>query len=159
MHKLSALLREQLDDKNGKIPPIPVQVEINGDRSILIKAKGYGDYYSSDGNGCPILIEQVNGKLRVIIWTDINEQDPTHIIDLSGALESKREKDDTFGCSECKKTFDVEDSVKKGKKEKMYCPECAEKIPQGATPDDCPTCPILGTAACNSCPENPREYS
>jgi hypothetical protein len=28
--------------------------------------------------------------MRLVIWADINQQDPTHIIDLSGALESKR---------------------------------------------------------------------
>ena len=38
----------------------------------------------------PILLERHDGKLRLVVWADINEQEPTHIIDLSGALESNR---------------------------------------------------------------------
>jgi hypothetical protein len=49
-----------------------------------------------EGTGCqcgdfpPIFIEWYDGKPRIIIWADINEEEPTHIIDMSGALESNR---------------------------------------------------------------------
>jgi hypothetical protein len=33
--------------------------------------------------------------------------------------------DDEFKCDGCGTVFDIEDSVKKGKKEPMYCPSCA----------------------------------
>lgn len=90
--KLNTLLQEQLDDKDGKILPLSVQVEANGLQNILIKAKGYGDRCSGDGDGYPILIEQANGVLRVVIWGDINSVDYTHCIELGGALESKRKE-------------------------------------------------------------------
>jgi hypothetical protein len=38
------------------------------------------------------LLESVNGHLRVIIWADINAEDPTHIIDLEGARETARKE-------------------------------------------------------------------
>jgi hypothetical protein len=44
----------------------------------------YDEYYS------PIVIEWYDGVPRIIIWADINDPDPTHVIDMSKALESNR---------------------------------------------------------------------
>jgi hypothetical protein len=60
------------------------------DRDISIRVEGYSDACSLDGCGTPILIERWEGELRVVIWGDINQEDPTHIISLEGARESKR---------------------------------------------------------------------
>lgn len=57
---------------------------------IVIRPKGYGDACSKDGDGFPIMIEKYDGKLRVILWGDINMQDPTHTIDMEGAREDNR---------------------------------------------------------------------
>jgi hypothetical protein len=46
-----------------------------------------GDNTSVKGLGWPLVI--VDNKLYV--WGDINQEDPTHVIDLSGALEVNRE--------------------------------------------------------------------
>jgi len=61
---------------------------------ILIEATGYGSY---DGMGVPgegcndiVMVEHYGGRLRVIVWGDINQEDATHIIDLEGARESNR---------------------------------------------------------------------
>ena len=62
----------------------------NGPNGILVAVQGYGDMPSPDGQGQPILIEKYNGELRVVIWSDINQEDPTHIISLEGAREDKR---------------------------------------------------------------------
>jgi hypothetical protein len=43
-----------------------------------------------DGDYAPIFIEWYDGVPRIIIWADINDQDPTHVIDMSKALESNR---------------------------------------------------------------------
>ena len=57
---------------------------------ILIGIKGYGDSFSKDGCGSPIMIDYFNNKLQVVVWSDINEEEPTHLIDLKGAKESNR---------------------------------------------------------------------
>ena len=61
---------------------------------VLVRPEGTGDMPSPAGHGWPVLIEIYNGTPRIIIWSDINEEDPTHTIDLSGALESSRIEED-----------------------------------------------------------------
>jgi hypothetical protein len=66
-------------------------VKISDSGEVLAIAPcGYGDHYSEDGTGSPILLEFVNGVPRLLVWADINEGDPTHVIDLGGASESLR---------------------------------------------------------------------
>ena len=62
--------------------------------SLVIKIDGYGDFGSADGYGEPIYLEHYDGKLVLRVWADINQEDPTHTIDLSGALEAAREVED-----------------------------------------------------------------
>ena len=62
--------------------------------AVLIRPEGTGDYGSAEGHGNPVLVEFVNGTPRVFVWADINQEDPTHMIDLSGALESNRTEED-----------------------------------------------------------------
>ena len=57
--------------------------------AICIRPEGYGDCGSADGYGCPILLERHKGRLRLIVWSDINQQEP-QIIDLEGAREDQR---------------------------------------------------------------------
>ena len=57
-----------------------------------IRADGYSDYCSQDGEGEQVLIENRHGVPHVIIWADINDEDPTHIVSLAGAAESERRK-------------------------------------------------------------------
>jgi hypothetical protein len=63
---------------------------IGDDLGIQIKADGYGDVHSKAPHGCPVLLEFYDGKLILHVWSDINQEDPTHSIDLSGALEKHR---------------------------------------------------------------------
>ena len=58
--------------------------------AIRIMFKGYGEKCATDGHGSPILIEIHDGRIRVVLWSDINHEDYTHAIDLGDALESKR---------------------------------------------------------------------
>ena len=60
------------------------------DDHICICPEGYGDKTSKDGHGAPIMIEIHEGKVKVILWSDINQEDPTHNVDMSGAMETKR---------------------------------------------------------------------
>jgi hypothetical protein len=68
---------------------VDVKVEcVNG--SIYIMPEGYGDATSENGSGCPIMVEIWEGKLRLVAWSDINKEDPTHAISLETAKESIR---------------------------------------------------------------------
>lgn len=51
---------------------------------------GYSDCCSQDNRGAPIYIERFEGNLRAIIYADINQEEPTHIISLESAKTSKR---------------------------------------------------------------------
>jgi len=57
---------------------------------LEIGVKGYGDCESEDGHGCPIVLDYFGGKLHLLVYADINSSEPTHKIDLAGALESNR---------------------------------------------------------------------
>jgi hypothetical protein len=68
-----------------KIRKVRVTIETQG---VCIQPEGTGVY---DGADCgPILVEFQNGKPFLHVWADINEDSPTHTIDLSGALEAAR---------------------------------------------------------------------
>ena len=69
---------------------LPVKVELCP-QGITVYPKGYGDATSADGYGSPILIEFYSGELRVVLWSDINREDPTHTISMEEARESNRQ--------------------------------------------------------------------
>lgn len=60
------------------------------DRGLEISLPEHGQF-SVQHNGAPIWLEHHDGKFLLYVWADINQEDPTHSIDMSGALESKRE--------------------------------------------------------------------
>ena len=65
-----------------------VTIKVERDNSaLIIHPEGMGVW---DGDYAPVLLERHQGKVRLIVLADINDQEPTHIIDLSGALESNR---------------------------------------------------------------------
>ena len=77
-----------LTDQNGNGEKVTVQVEaLVNDNALAIHPAGTGCY--DDEDSAPILLELYNGKIRLLVWNDINCQDPT-IIDLSEALEKNR---------------------------------------------------------------------
>lgn len=60
------------------------------DNYIEIGADGYGEQGATEGHGYPVVLEFHEGKLRCLVFSDINNEEPTHTIDLEGALESAR---------------------------------------------------------------------
>lgn len=78
-----------LKDVMGNENDLEVVVEGN-ELAISIRPKGFGDCCSADGHGSPILLENRAGKPFLIVWGDINKEDPTHVIDLSEAEETAR---------------------------------------------------------------------
>jgi hypothetical protein len=89
-HPCSTILRDAQPDHGDRLP-IRLVVSPNG---VSLHAEGYGDRTSAAGHGTPVFIELYRGELRVILWTDINEEDPTHVIPLDGAKEGRRRADD-----------------------------------------------------------------
>lgn len=59
--------------------------------SIDIVPEGYGDAGSEDSHGVPILLEIYEGRLRLLVWNDINVEDPV-IIDMEEARETNRKE-------------------------------------------------------------------
>lgn len=68
---------------------LPVLIRFNGS-GINISPQGYSDFDSPAGSGAPIYLEFYEGHLRLIVWSDINAQEPSHIIDLERAREEFR---------------------------------------------------------------------
>ena len=79
------------DDDCSEVVDGKVTIE-KGNIGLLIKVRGYGDHDSQDGHGCPIILERLNGRLRLVVYNDINDEEP-QIIDLEGARESERLSD------------------------------------------------------------------
>ena len=83
-------LKEVMSGSSGvdenKTTKVKVSLENDG-LALLVHPEGYGVW---DGEYAPILIEQHEGKMRLIVWGDINDEEPTHIIDLEGARETDR---------------------------------------------------------------------
>ena len=52
--------------------------------ALLFEPKGYG-VKGMDGDCAPVLLEVCDGNLRLVVWADINAEEPTHVIDLEGA--------------------------------------------------------------------------
>lgn len=84
----------ELDNVYDKdVPPIRVLgFQSESGQGLGIVIEGHGDAVSANGYGYPILLENRDGKLFLVVWADINSDDPTHIISLAGARESEREE-------------------------------------------------------------------
>lgn len=84
------LIKEQCSDT----PPVEMKVNILSEGGqIWIQPKGYGEKCAMDCHGWPIGIEIWQGRLRLILFDDINREDP-QIIDLEKAKETCRLNND-----------------------------------------------------------------
>jgi hypothetical protein len=63
-------------------------VEIDGTSWVNISLNGFSTATAEESE--IIVLELYEGKPMLRVWADINEEDPTHNIDLSGALISKK---------------------------------------------------------------------
>jgi len=85
------ILTEQNSEYVGEHKRVKLELDEVMEGKIWIKLEGYGDPSSQDGEGCPVGIEIWEGQLRLIVWDDINVQDP-RIINMEGANELAREE-------------------------------------------------------------------
>jgi len=89
------ILKEQSADCPKATIPIQLVCE-NG--QLWIQPKGYGEKCAEDDHGFPVGIEIWEGKLRLIVFNDINSEDP-QIINLENAKESCRIEESQENCS------------------------------------------------------------
>jgi hypothetical protein len=89
----TCVLKDVIHGQPGE-QPVTVAIE-NHNLALIVHPKGYGVY--DDDDSAPILLERHKGKLRLIVWADINSQEPTHIIDLEGARVDVRQKEENHG--------------------------------------------------------------
>ena len=80
-----------LVDHDGGDRTIPIQLkdECNG-AGLVIRPEGYGCFGCVDGTTGPLYLEVHEGRLRLIVWADINDEEPTHVIDLEDSREDRR---------------------------------------------------------------------
>ena len=70
----------------------PLRTELSNDPGPAIEVfiKGMGTCNMAEGYGSPVYLEFYEDNWTLHVWADINQEDATHRIDLSGALESRR---------------------------------------------------------------------
>ena len=71
-------------------PPINAKVSVNC-HGIFVSFQDHGA--CTEDNAECALIEQIKGEPRVIVWGDINQEDPTDTIELHGARHDHRSED------------------------------------------------------------------
>jgi len=107
----ATIIKEQCPD----VQHVEIKVNILSEGGqIWIQPEGYGEKCATDGEGFPVGIEIWQGRLRLIVFDDINREDP-QIIDLESARETARKR-----CNWCKKEIDTE-SIKW--KSLLFCSE------------------------------------
>ena len=87
-----------LKEQSAECPKVTIPIQFvceNG--QLWIQPKGYGEKCAEDGEGFPIGIEIWQGKLRLIVFNDINSHYP-QIIDFENAKESCRIEDSQEDC-------------------------------------------------------------
>jgi hypothetical protein len=80
------ILIDNADPKGRKVEVRAVE----GNRFYEVRAKGYGEKAAADGEGSILAVEVYEDRLRVLVFSDINVEGPSHIIDLEGAGEDRR---------------------------------------------------------------------
>ena len=94
---LATILNDADPDHHGSLP---IKI-VSNDSAISIFPDGYGDFGSTPGHGCPVFLELYQGRLRLIVFPDINNQEPI-IIDLEAARDEHH-----IPCEEGKSTRKV----------------------------------------------------
>jgi hypothetical protein len=89
-HGLTATVEVE-DAVAGHSRTTPISVDI-GILGLGVHFPGYGDFSSMDDNGEPVLIEYRDGVPYVVVWADINSQEPTHVISLANAALKNRKE-------------------------------------------------------------------
>jgi len=84
------LLKEQCAD----VPQRQIKVRLFAEGGQLwLQPDGYGDKCSAEGHGTPVGLELWQGRLRLIVFDDINEE-AARFMDLENTRETARQEED-----------------------------------------------------------------
>lgn len=96
--KDSIVHKARLTEQDAETLPFEINVKILSEGGQLwLQPQGYGEKCVEDGEGFPIGLEIWQGRLRLVVFNDINSEEP-QIIDLEQAKECCR-LFDKQGCS------------------------------------------------------------
>ena len=87
MQQSQSLIKNLTDSDPDHDGSISVRF-VSNQSAISIFPEGYGDFGSAPDHGCPVFLELYKGRLRLIVFPDINDQKPT-IIDLEAARDEQ----------------------------------------------------------------------
>jgi hypothetical protein len=91
-----------LQEQSPVFDPKAIMLRLMAENGQLwIQPQGYGEKCTEDGEGSPVGIEIWEGRLRVVVFDDINSEDP-RIIDLENAKETARRR-----CNWCKNDIQI----------------------------------------------------
>lgn len=79
----ASTLQLVMEDRAGDSAPIRAEVKTTPDGALALFADGYG--HNCDH---PVVIENIDGHLQVLIWAKVKKDYPTHIISLECAHDS-----------------------------------------------------------------------
>lgn len=91
--KTRFVLADDSDDR-GAVIEQKGQVDFEGaahDNAVVLNLDGFGLKTMDAGFGGVVLLEYWARTVRLLVWDNINEEDPSHIICLEGARESRRQ--------------------------------------------------------------------
>lgn len=87
---MSVIVESPLQDAGNKnLGALKITIEAT-DLGICIGIQEHSDCCSDDGGGTPIFIEKYEGEVYLRVYGDINSEEPTESICLSGARISQR---------------------------------------------------------------------
>ncbi len=82
----------ELQDQSDQSGSVTGGIEVN-ERGVFIRFDGYTDYGTVADLGIPVMIEFYEGSPRVVVWADVNQEAPTHVIPLTRARNENRKED------------------------------------------------------------------
>lgn len=86
----------ELKDMEGDGAPVKGFCSVT-ENGIEIKFEGFSTVCEPPESGTPILVENRDGIPVVIVWSDIRQEDPTHLISLKSAESSLADESVTAG--------------------------------------------------------------
>lgn len=90
-NELAVFIQDADEDRDG-LTKVTVRVQRD---SVTLGIAGCGVSGMVEGFDEVIYLERYEGGVRLLVWADINKEDPTHFIDLSDAMESNRRVNNT----------------------------------------------------------------
>jgi hypothetical protein len=82
------------DPYNRTGPPSPEVIVETAPSELTIQIEGYGCTHLDPGFAPIICLQWEDGEFRLTVYSDINDEEPTHTVTLEKARESNREVDD-----------------------------------------------------------------